>query len=72
MKAVEFFLKASNEVSSTYLADEEEIFKDGAVNLHHHDVSTSILVEELFTLHLASLDDHNDLLLHFVESWCLS
>ena len=52
------------------MADKEEIFKDGAINLHHHDVSSSILVKEFFALHLAGLDNHDDLLLDLVQGGC--
>lgn len=65
-------ITAPPEAKATYLADEEEVLKNGAVNFHHHDVSASIQVEELFAFHLARLDDHDDLLLHLVESGSLS
>ena len=51
----------------TYLADVENILENGSVSLHHHDVFGNIGIKEFFSLHLAGLDDDDDLPLDLVE-----
>ena len=52
---------------ATYLAYVEDIFKDRAVSLHHHDVLGNVDIEKLFGLHLAGFDDDDDLSLDLVQ-----
>ena len=52
----------------SYLANEEEVLKDGAVNLHHHEILRGVGVEEIFRLHLFCLYNDDHLLLDFVKS----
>ena len=52
----------------TYLADVKDIFEDWSVGLHHHDVLGHVGIKELFGLHLACLDDNDNLSLDLIKS----
>jgi hypothetical protein len=52
---------------ATYLADAEDIFKDRAISLHHHDVLGNVHIEKLFGFHLAGFDNDDDLSLDLVQ-----
>ena len=54
-----------------YLADQEQVLEDGSVDFHHHDVLVYVGIEEFLGLHLASLNNHDDLLLDLVKSGSL-
>ena len=55
------------DLNLSYLADEEEVLKDGAVHFHHHDVLVGVDIEEFLGLQLAGLHHHDHLSLNLVE-----
>ena len=56
----------------SYLANKEEVLKDRAVQLHHHDVLGSVSIKEFFRFQLTGLHHHYQLPLDLVKGRRLS